>query len=241
MVNALNKTMDQKISTPIAIVLAGIAIGGGIYLSKVQVPEKNGQAFAPSATPQVADAEKQKIEIRPVDPNYDHIRGAKDAQITLVEYSDTECPFCKRFHGTMQEVMREYDGKVNWVYRSHPIDGLHKLARKEAEATECAAEQGKFWEYIDEVYRLTASNDSLDPAQLPAIAKELQLNNEQFELCLSSGKYAQRVADDIKDAENAGLLPTPETVVLKNGEVVGVIEGARSLEGVKAALDPLLQ
>lgn len=83
----------------------------------------------------------------------DHILGAKNATITIVEYSDLECPFCRRFHPTMQQVLKEYDGKVRWVYRHFPLTQIHPSAQAMALASECAAEQGKFWEMIDEIMK----------------------------------------------------------------------------------------
>src|SRR5574343_1436136 len=106
----------------------------------------------------------------------------------FVEYSDTECPFCKQFHSTLRQMMDEYgkDGKVAWVYRHFPIDGLHPKARKEAEATECANELGgpsKFWEYTNMIYERTPGNDGLDPANLPKFAKEIGLDEKAFTEC----------------------------------------------------------
>ncbi len=98
----------------------------------------------------------------------DHIYGNPAADLLLVEYSDLECPFCKRFHETMTQVMKEYGdtGKVAWVYRHFPLDSIHSKARHEAEATECAGELGgkdKFFEYLNKLMEITPSNNQLDP------------------------------------------------------------------------------
>lgn len=102
------------------------------------------------------------LAFRPVDPQRDHIRGSRDAPVTLLEYSDLECPFCKQFHTTLQRATQEYDGKVRWVYRHFPLDALHSKARKEAEAAECAAAQGKFWEFLDRLFAVAPSNNGLE-------------------------------------------------------------------------------
>jgi protein-disulfide isomerase len=107
-----------------------------------------------------------EVNIPPVTEK-DFIVGNPNAEIKIVEYSDTECPFSKRFHQTMLDVMKEYEagGKVAWVYRYFPLDSLHQKARLEAEAVACAAEQGgntKFWEYLDLLFKVTPSNDGLD-------------------------------------------------------------------------------
>lgn len=110
----------------------------------------------------------------------DHVLGNPNADVLIIEYSDTECPFCKQFHETMHQVMDQYgkDGKVAWVYRHSPIDQLHPKARKEAEALECANEQGgndAFWKYADKLFEITPSNNGLDAAQLPVIAAMIGL------------------------------------------------------------------
>lgn len=109
-----------------------------------------------------------KIDMTPVSQN-DFIKGDLNAEIVAVEYSDSECPFSKRFHVTMQQVMKNYNGKVAWVFRFFPLDSLHQKARSESEAIECAGMlkgNEMFWKYLDRVFELTSSNDGLDPALL---------------------------------------------------------------------------
>ena len=176
----------------------------------------------------------------------DHILGNPNATLKIVEYSDTECPFCKVFHQTMKQVMDVYgkSGKVAWVYRHFPIDQLHQRARKEAEATECANELGgpeKFWEFIDLVYATTNSNDSLDPAQLPVIAGKVGLDVKAFNTCLSSGKYAAKVEADYQDAVKAGGRGTPNSIIVSADGTKTVIQGAQSFEAVKGIIDALLK
>lgn len=113
---------------------------------------------------------KDKIALDPVTEK-DHISGNPQAELMLVEYSDPECPFCKRFHETMMQVMKEYgtQGKVAWIYRHFPLDAIHSKARKEAEAIECAGELGgndKLWAYLNKLEEITPANNQLDPALL---------------------------------------------------------------------------
>lgn len=104
----------------------------------------------------------EKVKIRAADGSKEPIRGKASAKITLVEYSDLECPFCKQFHKTMEQVIQAYPNDVKWVYRHMPLDSLHSKARTEANATECAGEQGKFWEFTDSIFKVTPSNDGMD-------------------------------------------------------------------------------
>jgi protein-disulfide isomerase len=99
----------------------------------------------------------------------DHIKGDISAPVKIVEYSDLECPFCKRFHTTMQDVVKSYDGKVAWVFRQFPLAQLHPKAVKEAEAAECVASLGgnaAFWKFIDKVEEVTPGNNKLDEAKI---------------------------------------------------------------------------
>jgi len=108
------------------------------------------------------------IELMPVSQN-EYINGNINAEIIVVEYSDPECPFSKRFHTTMQQVVKDYKGKVAWVFRFFPLDSIHQKARNESEAIQCAGMlKGKetFWKYLDKVFEITTSNDGLDPALL---------------------------------------------------------------------------
>lgn len=106
--------------------------------------------------------EQKGLKIRPADSTREDVRGNKNAKITIVEYSDFECPFCKRFHQTMQQVMQNFGNDIKWVYREFPLDGLHQQARTEAMAAECAHEQGKFWQMTDGIFQVTPSNDGMD-------------------------------------------------------------------------------
>lgn len=144
----------QKLAVPIAIIIAG----GMIAVSLFFVNSKPVAGTAQQGT--VAK------EIRSVQSD-DHVLGNPNAKIVIVEYSDTECPFCKQYHETMHRIISEYgaNGDVAWVYRHFPIPSLHPKASKEAESLECAADQGgneMFWKFTDKVYGETKSNNMLD-------------------------------------------------------------------------------
>lgn len=228
----------EKLSVPIAIVIAGGLIAGAFYYSNLQ----NGKQLAnvKAAPTELAGGEN----MRPITGD-DHILGNPDAQLMFVEYSDTECPYCKQFHTTLRRMMDEYgkDGKVAWVYRHFPIDQLHAKARKEAEASECANDLGgptKFWEYLNTIYTRTNSNDSLDPAELPKIAKDVGLDVKAFNECLSSGKFAAKVQADYDDAVAAGGRGTPNSIIVSKDGTKTVIQGAQPYENVKRVIDALL-
>jgi len=174
----------------------------------------------------------------------DHILGNPDAPLKIVEFADTECPLCKRFHPTLQRIVTEYPGKVAWVFRHFPLDNIHPKARREAEATECANELGgneKFWTYLDRLYEITPSNNQLDPAELPRIAEYVGLNGAKFEQCLQSGQYAQRVAENFADALAANAQGTPYSIVIaENGRMFAIL-GAQPYATMKLVIDIALQ
>lgn len=190
-----------------------------------------GQDKAPSTGP------------RPVTAR-DHIRGDPAAPVKVIEFADTECPLCKSFHPTMARLLQDYPGKIAWVFRHYPIDEIHPKARKEAEATECAAELGgpaAFWKYLDRLYEITPSSDGLDPAQLPRIALHIGLNQKTFAQCLNSGRHAGRVQEDVADALAAKAQGTPYTVVLApNGRQFAIL-GAQPYSTLKIVVDLALQ
>ena len=230
---------QNSLSISSAIVIAGALIAGAIFFHGNSVPVTDSQPQA--GAPQTSDLDK----IRAVDST-DHIRGNPNAQITIVEYSDSECPFCKRFHETMKQVMDEYGktGKVAWVYRNFPLDQLHPKARNEAIALECAGDQGgndPFWAYTDRLYEVTPSNNGLDPVELQNIAKYIGLNMTQFNACLTSGKFTKHVEDDVQNAAATGGNGTPWSIVIaKNGKKYP-LSGAQPYSAVKQLIDLALQ
>lgn len=173
----------------------------------------------------------------------DWIRGDKNAEVAIVTFSDTECPFCKRFHDTMNQVMEQYKGKVKWVYRNFPLEQLHAYAPKQAEALECAVEIGgvdSMWKYLDKIMATTQSNDSIPPAQLPDLAAAVGLNKAKMETCITSGKFTAKVQASIQEAVAAGGTGTPYSVIIA-GDTKIPVNGAVPISQLQAYLDPLLK
>ena len=221
------------------VVPASIVIAGALIALAVLYDGKSGNVKPDNGTAAVNDTLTGVM--KPVSAE-DHILGNPDAALKIVEYSDSECPFCKRFHVTMKQIMEEYgsDGRVAWVYRHLPLDSIHPKARKEAEATECAAKLGgneKFWAYVDRIFEITPSNNGLDPNELPKIAEYVGLDRGAFESCLASGEFSQKVADSIQEATNAGARGTPYSIVVTKDGKQSLINGAQPYEAVKAILE----
>lgn len=168
----------------------------------------------------------------------DWMRGDKDAEITIVEFSDVDCPFCTRFHATMQQVLAEYDGEVNWVYRNFPLTSLHPEATKKAEAAECVGDLGgndKFWAFIDELY-----TNKTALANISTVVGKVGVDVNKFQTCLDSGKFSQKVQDQTKDAVAAGGRGTPYSIIVADGQLIP-INGALPFEQIAPQLDNLLK
>ncbi len=211
----------EYLATPIAIIIAGIIIALAIFFgmqsSRTGTPVAQVQAVNNVQNAQAGQQVGQfvPITIPSLSPT-DHFLGNAKAKVVVVEYSDTECPFCKKFDPTMHQIIDNYGKEVAWVYRHLPLP-MHPKARKEAEATECAAELGgnaAFWKYLSRLYEVTPSNNGLDAAELPKIASYIGLDAAKFTTCLDSGKYSAKIDQHMKEAAAAGGTGTPYSVII---------------------------
>lgn len=209
------------------------------YVQKQSEDQKNAQQ---------ADASARTAKAQSVTPpnENDYIRGNQDAEITLIEYSDYECPFCKRFHPTAISLLEQYDGKVNWVYRHFPLNFHDPLATKEALAAECAGEQGgsdAFWKYTDKIFEITTSNGrGMTDDQLFGIAQAVGLNQTELETCVKEERFLTKVRNQNQDGIKAGVTGTPGNILYNNktGETIAV-DGAQPLSQLSNAVDQLLE
>lgn len=161
-------------------------------------------------------------------------KGPENAQVTIVEFSDFHCPFCKTVNPAIDELMKNYAGKIRLVWRHYPLP-FHLGADRTAMASECAHDQGKFWPYHDKLF--ATQGESRDDAALVKIAEEVGANKKQFQECLSSNKYKELVKADIAKGEASGVRGTP--AFFFNGRLV---TGARPYQSfadeTDAAIDP---
>lgn len=174
----------------------------------------------------------------------DPFLGEKGAPITVIEFSDYQCPFCARFAAeTFPNLKKEYvdSGKVKYVFRDFPLP-FHQYAQKAAEAASCAGEQGKYWEMHDKLFQNQAA---LQVADLEVAAKELPVDMNTFISCLDHGTYESEIGKDIQDGSKAGVKGTPSFFVgLTNSgkSIKGVlIVGAQPLDIFKLKIEELLK
>ena len=227
---------EQNLSVPIAIVVAGAMVAGALFFA--------GRGAEPTAQVPVDTTGGNTVNTFVPVTSADHILGNPDAPVKVIEYADLECPYCKTFNTTMHQVMDYYgaSGKVAWVYRPFPLSSIHSKAPKEAEAAECAADQGgdtSFFKYIDRVYEVTPGNNGLDLAQLPIIANDIGINVDTFNQCLSSNKYQKRVQDSYAEAIAAGGQGTPFTLIMVGTDSV-VLNDAQQYDSMRAVIDTVL-
>ena len=206
---------------------------------------KQQQAQVAARSEQERQAGEKAKQVRRIAVGRDHIFGDPKAPITLIEYSDFECPFCKRFHAIAHQIVQTYPGKVNWVYRHFPLAMHNPGAQKQAEASECVAQlagNDAFWKFTDAIYQRTTSNGRGFPlTQLAPLGKEIGVDDAQLQQCIDSGKLAGRVQEDFDEGSRIGVSGTPASILINNttGEVILKV-GAQPFEAFKPDIDRML-
>jgi protein-disulfide isomerase len=211
------------------VLLLSIYTGGFGLRSAPAVPSAAPAQAAQPAQPSPAAPSAPVDMVALMDD--DTVKGDPDAPVTIVEWSDFECPFCTRFYEqTLGQVEEEYikTGKVKMVYRDYPL-GFHANAQKSAEAAECAGEQGKFWEMHDVLFEKGVSGGV---SSFKQFAADLELDTAKFDECLDSDQMADEVKKDMADGQAAGISGTPGFVV--NGQL---IVGAQPFSAFKQIID----
>jgi protein-disulfide isomerase len=195
----------------------------------------SAQPTAPTTPPPVVAASSDD----------DPFLGPADAPVTIIEFSDFQCPFCLRFwNETLPQIKEEYQGKVRFVYRDFPLVSIHEWAQKAAEAAECADDQKMFWEYHDLIFgnqdalseQLNAEGLDEVQATFKSYAADLGLDAAAFDDCLDSGKYTSEVQKDVQDGQSYGVTGTPAFFI--NGQLVS---GAQPFANFETVIDAALE
>lgn len=241
----------------VLLLLAAVVFGGGFFGGSLwtenQMLKKGGIALtAPSGNQAAAPSQPQQPTTGTTSIDDDPVLGDKNAPVTLVEFSDYECPFCKKyFTDTFPQIKAKYidTGKVKLVFRDLPLSFHDPMATKEAVAANCARKQGgdtSYFKYHDEMFKQTTSNgNGLNDEKLKTIATGLGLNLGQFNSCLTDKAMEDEVKKDLADAGQAGASGTPTFVIgksTKDGKVEGsLVVGAQPFSAFEAVIDPLLK
>jgi len=250
------KTKINTTNIMVGVLVAAAFLIGSLY-TKVQYLEKNGGSSAKTATQTAPLAATPQAPLpesnNPVKVSVDDdpVQGDKKAKITMIDFTDYECPFCKRyFDDTFSQIKKEYidTGKIKYVVRDLPLS-FHANAHKEAQAAECTREQGGdkvYFKYHDEIFKRTTSNGTgLALDQLSVIANDLGLNGTALQTCLDSDKYKEEVDKDLADAATVGANGTPTFFIGKstgNSVIEGIkIVGAQPFSAFQAEIDKQLK
>jgi protein-disulfide isomerase len=208
------------------------------YLKK-GVGTQPTNAAAPAGGEAAAPA-PSKVTVTKPDPAKDHWKGPKDARYVHVEYSDFECPFCKRYFDGTAQIEKAYGSKMAMVYRHFPLS-FHPKAEPSARASECVASLGgeaAFWKMHDEIF---IAMPAMELTQLGDLAQKSGVNKAAFQTCLDSNKFKEKVQAQLDEGTKAGVGATPTSVIydMKTGESA-VIEGALPFESAKQIIDGLM-
>lgn len=242
--------LTEKITPILVIVSILLAFAVGVLWQKVSFFEEGGiktptanPVADPAAQPQAPTngkmTEAQAANI-PAVSNSDHVRGASDPEVYLIEYSDYECPFCGQFHPTTLQVLDEYPDQVAVVYRHFPLRQIHPQAEPAAQASECVAKIGgeeAFWKFTDYLFE----NQDTALADFAKSANAVGVNGSAVETCISSEEMAGKVEEQYQGGISSGVTGTPGNIIMnKNGEA-WIIPGAVPFSSIKTTIDEALQ
>ena len=222
------RTMMQKLLVPIAILGSAVILFGAVFLLR-------------SGSSRSASGNLHPELIQDVSAS-DHVLGSPDAPVKVVEYSDIDCPFCKIFEETMKKVQADYGSdKVAWVFRHLPLVSNHKDAEHHAEAAECVASQKgsqAFFDFISAIHVMAPEDQKFDPANYGKLLPAIGVDEAKFNDCRAKGTFAQRVADESNEAQEAGATGTPFIVIIPpQGAPRAAFTGALSYEQMKQIVD----
>jgi len=219
-----------QLGIPIAIVLAGALIALALFFSGRSA---GGASASPDGFGNTNSAAASSI--RPVTDD-DHIFGNPDAPVTIVEFSDFECPFCARLHPTLARTVSESDGQVRWVYRHFPLSSIHRNAESAAIASECVANLGgndAFWKFGTALFN---NQHALGAELYTDEAAKYGISAEQLALCTKDSAVGTKVTNDFNEAINAGGRGTPFAVIISTRGQFFPFSGALPYEQIQSII-----
>ena len=219
------------------VMLAISAFAIGVLWTKLE----NGTGLANNGPtgPQVDPVQVAKDNLIPIQDE-DYVVGDRNAEVSLIVYSDYECPFCQAFHPTSLRIVEEYDGRVNMVFRHFPLDSIHALAIPMAEAAECVADQADhqgFWEYTNAVMEEKPST----PEAVREIALRTGVNANTYDNCITEGTFTDKILEQRDEGVQAGVGGTPGDFLYNNetGDIV-ILGGNVPYTNLKSSVDGIL-
>jgi protein-disulfide isomerase len=233
----LKNQTKNNLLFPITIVIIGIIVSGGIFIYRSNHKSDNTE---------INKNLPKEVGIKPISSE-DKILGNPNADVIIVEYSDFECPYCKIFHSTMQDVMYDYgrNGKVAWIFRHFPLESIHKNAKGAAISSECVYRIGgneKFWAYSNTLF--ASSTEILSKDNLEKIAVDLGVEKEKYNACIDSPEITTKINNDIADGkliyDNDPNFGTPYSFIITKSGIQTKVIGAQPLSKMKELIDKFI-
>lgn len=244
----INKSSSKGITIGIMIAIGVTAFFAGMYVTNANYisQEELDESISKLELKMLQDRLDKNQPMVPVKISSDNdpVIGSQDAAITIIEFSDFQCPFCAKFHiQTLPKIMEEYikEGKVKLVFRDFPIQSIHSNALLASVAAECANEQGKFKEMHDKLFENQNewNNKNTDNVIIlfNQYSSEMGIEKEEFDSCLKNGKYIKEIQKDLEDGRTYGVTGTPGFFI--GNDKIGFIElkGAHPFENFKNIID----
>lgn len=250
---AFSSFVNANFSLIILLVMAFVLgfLSGSLWTENRILKNGGGTGVADTAgadAAAAAAAQKKLETIALFDPKTDHFRGNKDAKVTLIEYSDFECPYCNKFHPTMLDLMEKYSDQLVWVYRHYPLS-FHPNAEPLAQASECVntyGSQDAFWKFSDSIYTKMSdgsiygadtTNKKVSEEMILSLAAAAGADRNKVKVCLDSKEMATKVKESQASGTKAGITGTPGTVIISKKGGIELIPGALPLEQVEVMLE----
>jgi protein-disulfide isomerase len=228
----------KDLMIPLSIIVAGLFVGGGLYFGGGSTAPV-AAVPAPNVPQQAAEQADNTAKVAEITAE-DHIKGSLEAEIMIVEYSDFDCPFCSRFHDSMNQVVAN-DAEVAWVFRQFPLEQLHPQAPAVAAASECVAELGgndAFWSFTDGYFAARGAGDSTPHNVLiPQLATSAGVSESTFSECFESQRTVELVQDDLNNAVETGGRGTPWSILIGPTGKTYPINGALPASAVEQLIE----
>ena len=224
-------------AVPIAIIVGFAMVAFAIFFTG------NKDSGDSEVNPNIPEEDVISGIVRTVDET-DYIKGNPNAPILMIEYSDYDCPFCKQYHETMNQIMNEYGitGRVAWVYRQFPLEQLHPNSPKISEASLCVGSLGgsaAFFKFTDAIFDSREFEEQTNMISLPDFAVDAGVDKNAYQACVSSGQMKEKVESSVAEVMDLGAKGTPYTVLIVGNEQA-VVNGAQPYDVVKSIIDNLI-